>query len=289
MARSMTAFTRIESRHDSDEIQWEIRSVNHRYLDLSVRLPEDLRRLEPQIRSRAGASLGRGKVECTLRVLPCSTPIGELSVDHDLAARVARAAHAIAELLPESAPVNPVDILRWPGVVQARVAVASERIECAALALFDRALGDLVEMREREGARIEAMIRERLDELTVQARRGREMLPAIVQSFGERLRARLNEPGASLDESRVEQELALIAQRMDVAEEIDRLEAHIEEIRITLDKPGPIGRRLDFLMQELNREANTLGSKSVSVTTSSMSIDIKVLIEQMREQIQNVE
>ena len=154
---------------------------------------------------------------------------------------------------------------------------------------LDRALGDLAGMREREGARIEAMIRERLDDLEVEVRRVRKILPAIVQAFGERMRTRLGELDAALDEGRVEQELALIAQRMDVAEELDRLEAHVDEIRTTLDRPEPAGRRLDFLMQELNREANTLGSKSASVMTSRASVDLKVLIEQMREQIQNVE
>ena len=288
MLRSMTAFARIESQHEHGGVQWEIRSVNHRYLDVSLRLPEDLRRLEPKVRERVGARLKRGKVDCTLRVLSSPAQAGGLSVDSDLAARVAHAARVVAELLPEPAPVSPVDILRWPGVVQAPTP-DPERIEGIVLDRLDRALGDLAGMREREGARIEAMIRERLDDLTVEVRRVRKILPAIVQAFGERMRARLGELDAALDEGRVEQELALIAQRMDVAEELDRLEAHVDEIRTTLDRPEPAGRRLDFLMQELNREANTLGSKSASVMTSRASVDLKVLIEQMREQIQNVE
>ena len=209
-------------------------------------------------------------------------------MDRDLAARVADAARVVSEHLPEAAPVSPVDILRWPGVVQAP-APDPERIERIALEALDRALSDLVGMREREGARIEAMIRERLDDLEVEVRGVRERLPAIVDAFGERMRARLAEHAAVLDEGRVEQELALIAQRMDVAEELDRLEAHADEIRSALAKPEPAGRRLDFLMQELNREANTLGSKSAAVATSRASVDLKVIIEQMREQIQNVE
>ena len=288
MLRSMTAFARIESQHDQGAIQWEIRSVNHRYLDVSVRMPEDLRRLEPKVRERVGARLKRGKVDCTLRATSAATETGGLSVDHDLATRVVSAAHAVAELLPNPAPVSPVDILRWPGIVQAP-APDPERIERVVLDRLDHALSDLVEMREREGARMETMIRERLDDLTVEVRRVREILPAIVKAFGERMRARLGELDAALDEGRVEQELALIAQRMDVAEELDRLEAHADEIRVTLEKTEPAGRRLDFLMQELNREANTLGSKSAAVTTSRASVDLKVLIEQMREQIQNVE
>ena len=288
MLRSMTAFARIESQHELGGIQWEIRSVNHRYLDVNLRLPEDLRRLDPKVRERVGARLRRGKVDCTLRVLSNPAAVGGLSVDRDLAARVAEAARIVAEHLPEAAPVSPVDILRWPGVVQAP-APDPERIERVVLDTLDRALSDLAGMREREGARIEAMIRERLEDLEVEVRRVRALLPDIVEAFGVRMRARLAEHSGVLDEGRVEQELALIAQRMDVAEELDRLEAHAEEIRAALAKPEPAGRRLDFLMQELNREANTLGSKSAAVATSRASIDLKVIIEQMREQIQNVE
>ena len=288
LLRSMTAFARIETQCDEGAIQWEVRSVNHRYLDVQLRLPEDLRRLEPKVRERVGAGLRRGKVDCTLRVLPNSGQTEGLSVDDELAARVAQAAQAVAGFLPATAPVDPVDILRWPGVVRAPTP-DPERIERAVLDGLDRALSDLVGMREREGARMEAVIRDRLDDLDVEVRRVRELIPAIVAGFTERMRARLGEVDAILDEGRVEQELALIAQRMDVAEELDRLDAHVEEIRSTLDKPPPAGRRLDFLMQELNREANTLGSKSAAVATSRASVDLKVLIEQMREQIQNVE
>ena len=288
MLRSMTAFARIESQHEPGGIQWEIRSVNHRYLDVNLRLPEDLRRLDPKVRERVGARLGRGKVDCTLRVLPNPAATGGLAVDGDLAARVAQAARTVAELLPEAAPVNPVDVLRWPGVVRAP-SPDPELIERLVLGELDRALADLAAMREREGARIGVMIRDRLDDLETEVSRVREILPAIVQGFGERMRSRLAEVDATLDEGRVEQELALIAQRMDVAEELDRLEAHVQEIRAALERPEPAGRRLDFLMQELNREANTLGSKSAAVTTSRASVDLKVLIEQMREQIQNVE
>ena len=213
---------------------------------------------------------------------------GGLAVDGDLAARVAQAARAVAELLPEAAPVNPVDVLRWPGVVQAP-APDPELMERLVLGELDHALAELVGMREREGARIEAVIRDRLDELDTEVSQVRGVLPAIVQGFGERMRARLAELDSALDEGRTEQELALLAQRMDVAEELDRLEAHVQEIRAALERPEPAGRRLDFLMQELNREANTLGSKSAAVTTSRASVDLKVLIEQMREQIQNVE
>ena len=220
MLRSMTAFARIESHHDQIGVQWEIRSVNHRYLDVNLRLPENLRRLEPKIRERVGARLKRGKVDCTLRVLSTPAEAGGLSVDSDLAARVAHAARIVSELLPEPAPVNPVDILRWPGVVQAP-APDPERIEGMVLDRFDRALADLAGMREREGARIEATIRERLDDLAMEVHRVREILPAIVQAYGERMRVRLGELDAALDEGRVEQELALIAQRMDVAEELD--------------------------------------------------------------------
>lgn len=288
MLRSMTAFAHVESRGERGGVEWEIRSVNNRYLDVYVRLPEDLRGLDPKVRERVGARLGRGKVDCTLRTLPGFDTSGGLPVDRDLAARVAQAARAVAEWLPEAAPVNPVDVLRWPGVVQAP-APDPERTGHAALDLLDRALDELVGMREREGGRIGAAIRERLDALAAEAPRLRETLPAIVQAFRERMRTRLADLGPGLDEGRVEQEITLLAQRMDVAEELDRLEAHVEEVRATLDTPGPVGRRLDFLMQELNREANTLGAKSASIVASRASVDLKVLIEQMREQIQNVE
>ena len=288
MLCSMTAFARIESQHELGGVQWEIRSVNHRFLDMNLRLPDDLRRLEPKVRERVGARLGRGKVDCTLRMAANPSAADGLSVDRDLAGRVVQAARAVAELLPEAAPVSPVDILRWPGVVQPP-ASDPEHIERIVLDALDRALHDLVQMREREGARIEAMIGERLDDLETEVQRVRGLLPAILQGYGERMRARLAEVGTVLDEGRVEQELALIAQRMDVAEELDRLQAHVEEIRATLDRTGPTGRRLDFLIQELNREANTLGAKSAAVATSRASVDLKVLIEQMREQIQNVE
>ena len=284
----MTAFARIESQHDQGGVQWEIRSVNHRYLDVGVRLPEDLRRIEPKVRERVGAHLKRGKIDCTLRVLPGPEQADGLSVDRDLAARVAAGARAVADLLPDPAPVSPVDVLRWPGVVQAQ-APDPELIERIVLDELDHALSDLVAMREREGARIETLIRERLDDLRVEVDRVRELLPAIVQAYRERMRARVEELDAAVDEGRVEQEVALIAQRMDVAEELDRLEAHAGEVRATLERPEPAGRRLDFLMQELNREANTLGSKSAAVATSRASVDLKVLIEQMREQIQNAE
>ena len=288
MLRSMTAFARIESQHEHGGVQWEIRSVNHRYLDVGVRLPEELRRLEPKVRERIGASLKRGKVDCTLRVLPAPSASGDLLVDRELASQVANAARAVGEVLQDPAPVNPVDILRWPGVVQPP-GPDPERIEGIVLDEFDLALSDLVAMREREGMRIEAMIRQRLDELAVEVARTRELLPAIVQGFFGRMRARIDELGATVDEGRIEQELALIAQRMDVAEELDRLQAHVDEISTTLERPEPAGRRLDFLMQELNREANTLGAKSASIRTSRASVDLRVLIEQMREQIQNVE
>ena len=238
----MTAFAHVESRGDGGGVEWEIRSVNNRYLDVNVRLPEDLRGLDPKVRERVGARLGRGKVDCTLRSLPGLDTSGGLPVDHDLAARVAHAARAVAELLPQPAPINPVDVLRWPGVVQGPPAPDPEHAGHAALDLLDRALDELVGMREREGGRIGAVIRERLDALAAEVPRLRGMLPAIVQAFGERMRARLADPGPSLDEGRIEQEIALIAQRMDVAEELDRLEAHVEEVRATLDTPGPVGR-----------------------------------------------
>ncbi|MBF2761083.1 MAG: YicC family protein [Ectothiorhodospiraceae bacterium AqS1] len=297
MPRSMTAFSRTEaqvplgdSQADALRCQWEIRSVNHRHLDIHVRLPDEFRKLENQAKELIRGRLSRGKIDCTLSLSGRVPSAGALVLDQALATEVAAAAHRVSTLLASPAAIDPMDIMRWPGVVRSP-APDGEPFEPALLDLLDRGVDELVEMRTREGERIRRMLIERLDRLAEEVQGIRAQMPAILDSLAERLRYRIErQEGAEvISEGRLEQELVLIAQRMDVAEELDRLDAHVEEIKDSLDNEAPVGRRLDFLMQELNREANTLGAKSAALTTSRGSINLKVLIEQMREQIQNIE
>jgi len=286
--RSMTAFARAESSAQWGTAYWELRSVNNRFLDVAARLPEDLRAIEGEVRERVRSRVRRGKVDCTLKLVPSVEAEGAFALDMELAKRLAEASREIDKLLHDPARVNAMDILRWPGVAQTRLP-DPDMLGGAVLELLDRALDDLLATREREGRQIHTLIEQRCAEVDAIVARVRERLPEIVVAFRERLAARLAEVRESLDEERLEQEMVIVAQRIDVSEELDRLEAHVAEVRRVLDQDKPAGRRLDFLMQELNREANTLGSKSVDTETTRASVDLKVLIEQMREQIQNVE
>jgi len=288
MLRSMTAFARQESSGEWGTAVWELRSVNARFLDMSLRLPEDLRPLEPQVRERVSGRIRRGKVECSLRYQPKIDGVHGFSLDTALAKRVVAASDNIAEYMPNPAPVPPLDILRWPGVIE------SERPDLDAvgegvLGALDRSLEDLVQMRSNEGAKLCALVLDRCTEVTAIVDGVHAELPAILNEARERLQGRLAEMKAELDPSRLEQEMVMLAQKMDVAEEMDRLKTHVEEVRRVVKQDEPVGRRLDFLMQELNREANTLGSKSTATSVTRASVDLKVLIEQMREQVQNVE
>lgn len=288
MIHSMTAFARLEERHTAGTLCWELRTVNHRYLEVSPRLPEEFRVLETAVRERAAAVLRRGKLDCQLRFQPAPASDAELVVDKALAARVAAAGTAVAATLTQPGPVDPFDVLRWPGVLSvAEIDFGPART--AALTLFDQGLEELRRTRAREGARLAKLITERcaaMDQLVTQAQ---ERLPQVLVHHRQRLTEKLAELRAELDQERLEQEMALLANKLDVAEELDRLTAHLAEVRDVLERDEAIGRRLDFLMQELNREANTLGSKSADVETTRISVDLKVLIEQMREQVQNIE
>ena len=288
MIRSMTAFSRREASYPWGELSVELRSVNHRYLDVSPRLPEELRAAEGDFRQRVAAVLSRGKVDLNMRFAPAQGSGDSLQIDRQLAERISHASREIDLLLYNPAPVNSLDVLRWPGVIQS-VAVEPDELRQAALGLLDEALAELVAMREREGAKLAELIEQRCSAVLEVVAGVREILPEILEASRERLRARFEEAKLELDPQRLEQEMVIAAQKMDVAEELDRLEAHVGEIRAVLKKGGTVGRRLDFLMQELNREANTLGSKSADTRTSRASVDLKVLIEQMREQIQNIE
>lgn len=289
MIRSMTAFARQEREDDWGVITWELRSVNHRYLEVSLRLPDELRGLESAVRERAGRRLGRGKLDCSLRFRPAPRRAAELQLDDQLLSQLLAASERIRAQLPQPAPVpSPLDLLRWPGVIQEE-AHDPAPLAAAALNLFDAALAELVATREREGAQILGLLGARLDTMEPLVADARARIPEILGRMRDKLRARVAELAANPDADRLEQELAYLAQKMDVDEELDRLTGHIAEMRRVLTLGEPVGRRLDFLMQEFNREANTLGSKSADGETTRVSVELKVLIEQMREQIQNVE
>jgi uncharacterized protein (TIGR00255 family) len=288
MIRSMTAFARQEAHSELGILVWELRSVNFRYLDITPRLPEELRSLEAPLREHVGARVRRGKVECTLRYKPAAASEAELQINLALAEQVAKASREIDRLLFNPAPVNSMDVLRWPTVVQPAIPDV-EALSRSAIRLLDAALNDLVDTRGREGTKIARLITQRCDELETIVSEVRQRLPAIVKAMRDRLAQRLAELKTELDSGRLEQEMVFFAQKIDISEELDRLDAHVTEVRRLLRQSRPIGRQLDFLMQEMNREANTLGSKSVDAETTRASVDLKVLVEQMREQIQNVE
>lgn len=288
MIRSMTAFARQESETGMGSLSWEIRTVNHRYLETAIRLPDELRAMEPAVRERLNARLGRGKVDCSCRFRPATGVLSPVSIDPDCLSRLLAACREVAAQLDQSVPLSPMELLRWPGVVRPEE-LDTGPLQEQALMLLDETLDELITTREREGEKIRDLLLQRcaaIAELVAQARR---LLPEIRVATREKLLTRLAELAAPADPGRLEQELVFLAQKMDVDEEMDRLSGHVEEIRHILQRDEPVGRRLDFLMQELNREANTLGSKSAATETTRISVELKVLIEQMREQVQNAE
>lgn len=288
MIRSMTAFGREGIQQDWGSLHWEVRSVNHRYLEVSTRLPEDFRSLEMPIRTLVGKKLGRGKVDCNLRFKPAEGRDTEFMLNTELAQKISNASREIDGLLYSAAPINSMDILRWPGVLQS-AEMDMDALQQQAMSLLETALDELVETRLREGERLKMVLEERLTSIQAIVTDTRTRLPDILQRMRDKLTARLVELKAELDADRLEQEMVMLAQKMDVDEELERLGAHIDEVQRVLGEKKPVGRRLDFLMQELHREANTLGSKSVDTETTKASVDLKVLIEQMREQVQNIE
>jgi len=288
MIRSMTAFSRCDRGTDWGGLSWEVRTVNHRYLEPSFRMPEELRAIESQLRERLTKRLGRGKIECNCRFQAQQETQTSLKINTELAKQVVATSREVDHLLYNSAAVNSMDILHWPGVVETSSAdwgVLREQ----ALELFDEALDDLIVTREREGDRLKAMIVERLDTMEGIVAEVRKVIPEIIAAQRTKIIERLAGLDVELDDGRLEQEASILVHKMDVDEEMDRLATHLDEVRRNLEGNKPVGRRLDFLMQELNREANTLGSKSINIDTTRSSVDLKVLIEQMREQIQNIE
>jgi len=288
MLRSMTAFARATAEAEWGQATWEIRSVNNRYLDTVFRMPEELRALEPRIRSAISKRIQRGKIECNLRINMTARAEDSLRLDTVLDRHLVEAAASLATLTASSESLRLGELLRWPGVILPTETDYGS-LEPAIMELLEQTLGDLVATREREGAQIHAMVSQRCDAINAIVLAERPRQPALVAAARERLRQRLAEIMESLDHERIEQEIVILASKSDIAEELDRLETHVAEVRRVIDQPQAVGRRLDFLMQELNREANTFGSKSTCAESTRASVDLKVLIEQIREQIQNVE
>ena len=288
MANSMTAFARETSSTEWGTVTCELRSVNHRYLEINPRLSEELRQLEPRIREAVSGRIKRGRVDCYLKLQAHEVPQEDFDVDQALLVRVAKLGGDTLKQFPHLAPLAVSDVLRWPGVVQVRGVDSQELIDTA-MSLVNRALERIGTDRAREGERLKAAIEERLDEAKTLAGGLKARLPELTEAFRQRITEKLEDAGVKLDPERVEQELVLYVQKSDATEEIDRLRIHLDEVGEVLAAQGAIGRRLDFLMQELNREANTLGAKSFHMDLTQASVDLKVLIEQMREQIQNIE
>lgn len=287
MPRSMTAFARNTVDFSWGSITCELRSVNHRFLEAGFRMPETLRQVEMSLREIARKKLTRGKVDISLQVA-LNNDDATVHIDMALAGRTIEIAQTLASELLNPAPISPLDIMRWPGVLTEQ-SVETENLHGAAIKTFTEAVDQLLEGRQREGDKLAEMIEERLCGIETQVAIVRENLPSILDHQRVRLNEKLENLRAQVDSDRLEQEMVIISNRADVDEELDRLAAHISEIRRVLKSQEAIGRRLDFLMQELNREANTLGSKSIAGVTTQASVELKVLIEQMREQIQNLE
>jgi len=284
MTKSMTAFTRLEK----ESVSWELRSVNHRYLDVTIKMPERLRSLEVGLRTALKKHLKRGKVDCLLKVEAESNTVEALSLNEPQLLKLIEVVKRAESIAGMQNSANIVDLVRWPGVLQEQQVDLGELASSVNLG-FEEALVSLIDMRAREGAELGRIILEKLTELEAIVAVVRGEVPIIAARQKQKILDRLSELSSGADENRLEQELVYLAQKGDVAEELDRLDTHIEEIRGALASDEPSGRRLDFLMQELNREANTLSSKAVAANTSIQAVELKVIIEQMREQIQNIE
>lgn len=289
MLRSMTAFARTEQNYDFGTLTWELRSVNHRFLDMNLRLPEDLRGLEQGVRETINSKLKRGKVDANLRYkISADVEAVPIEIDEAFIASLLKASNKISKQIKVAVTTDPLGILRWPGAIREQ-----ERdwtpVEQAAKQQLAVTLDQLISTRDREGQRTADMLLQRCDGITELVADVRKRRPEVLQYIRAKAEAKIADLQVQVDQNRFEQELVMIAQRMDVDEELDRLDAHIAETKDVLTQGGAVGRRLDFLMQEFNREANTLSSKSADAATTKAAVDIKVLIEQMREQVQNIE
>ena len=287
MIHSMTAFARVDVPLEAGSLQWEIRSVNHRYLEPQFRLPDAFRELELPLRDLLRARMKRGKVDSTLRVAATSAA-AHLEINRPVLLHLLATLEQLRRDAPEAAHPDPLELLRWPGVLVESVHDA-DAVKSAVVQGFQRALDALDAHRGREGAMLAALIEEKLSEIRQIVIDLRRIVLGLADVQRARLRARISELEAAVEPERLEQELALLVQRADVTEELDRLDIHIVEARKSLSGDGPHGRHLDFLLQELNREANTLASKSMLAETAQRAVDLKVIIEQIREQAQNIE
>ena len=288
MVYSMTGYAALTRNLGSVSLQLEFRSVNSRYLDPAFRITEELRFAEPMLRDLIGASLTRGKVECRANLQAATQGTPELAVNTEMLQRLAGAQAQVLALMPGAKPLSAGEVLRWPGVM-AEETLSQETLAEAMTALAKQALEDLRESRAREGAKLVTALRERVASIRAKLVVAEPLIPAAVEEYRKRMTQRLQEAMATQDDDRIRQEVTLFAQRVDVAEELTRLTTHLDEVERVLKAGGAVGKRLDFLMQELNREANTLASKSVSAELTGISVDLKVYIEQMREQVQNLE
>jgi len=288
MIASMTGFAAAAAELPGCSLTVELRSVNHRYLDIQVRLPDELRALDGALRDLLAAQIRRGKVDCRITLSHAVPGTATLAVNAERVAQLRDAATEVLRHAPDSAPITVADILRWPGVL-AEPSIAPEALAGRAIEVTRETLAELTASRLREGAKLRSMLEERCRAIEAQVERVAPRIPAIHAAYVEKLGARLKEAGLDPDQERLKGELALFATKVDVAEEVSRLSTHVAEVRRVLAQGGASGKRLDFLMQELNREANTLGSKSVDAELSQAALEIKVLIEQMREQVQNIE
>jgi len=288
MIASMTGFASATEETPQGSLAVELKTVNHRYLEFQTRIPEEFRPLEPAMREAVAAKLTRGKVDCRVTFTPAPSSKRSLMPDAHAMASLDAAAREVAVRFPQARPLSVAEVLHWPGVL-ADASLSAEAQKDLVLALVGKAVAELTTTRTREGAKLETILRERLDRITALVKDAEPLMPGAVKAFTEKLAAKIAEAGASPSDERVHQEIVLYAARIDVDEEISRLVAHVAEFRRVLDKGGACGKRLDFLCQELNREANTLGSKSVANDITRTSVELKVLIEQMREQVQNIE
>jgi uncharacterized protein (TIGR00255 family) len=288
MIASMTGFARREASGAWGTLVCELRSVNHRFLEAGLRLPDELRSAEGELRARLARRIRRGKVDCTMTLRRALGASGPLEIDRAALARLVAAVQEVSHSLREPSTVTALDMLRWPGVLREESADGEQLLE-AAYAVFGETLEELVAARAREGARLRELLEQRCTALESLTQDVRARLPEMQAHVRARLEARVAELTTSVDPERLEQELALLLQRLDVDEEIERLAGHVVEVRRVIGGSEPAGRRLDFLMQELNREANTLSSKSQDLETTRAAVDMKVVIEQMREQVQNAE
>ncbi len=285
---SMTGFAAVQRETPNGTLMIELRSVNSRYLELQVKMEDNLRVFEPQIRERVSAKLSRGKVECRVNLVAPTGRVPTATLNEPALEQAMQLSEQILRRFPQSRPLSVADILRLPGVVLTEE-FSTESLGDEINVALDAALVEMQASRAREGAKLAALILDRATQMEALVEKVKPLMPALIAAYGEKLNAKMRDLIAEADEARIHQELVMFAQKIDVDEELGRLSTHLQELRRILSGSGAVGKRLDFLMQELNREANTLGSKSVSSETSQVSMELKVLIEQMREQVQNIE